>query len=182
VPEPVISVGQSFYILISGGNALNFSTAPAEQWIQNSPPPVASASGTTWSGQNWGVIPFEWMTEYFGALVISFNNDIPSYNWPSPNMPPPGASASAPTLLQIFLSGANPLDPSTWLTAQLLNTPQGLFLTWNPQPGLTYQVQVTTNFTAWSNLGAPRLAASNSDSINVTNGSGGYYRIMLLRQ
>jgi hypothetical protein len=35
---------------------------------------------------------------------------------------------------------------------------------------------------AWSNLGAPRFAAGNSDSIFVGHGLGGYYRIVLLRQ
>jgi hypothetical protein len=45
-----------------------------------------------------------------------------------------------------------------------------------------YQVQVTTNFKDWSNLDAPRLAAGNTDQIYVGKGSGGYYRIVLLRQ
>ena len=38
------------------------------------------------------------------------------------------------------------VDPSTWLQTALTKTSQGLFLSWNTQPGLTYQVQVTTNF------------------------------------
>ncbi len=129
-----------------------------------------STDGTTWGGLNWGGIPFEWMEEYYGDDVST---------WPS-------ASASVvpggPTLLQIFMGGGNPLVPGTWLQTALVNTPEGLFLTWNPQPGLTYQVQATTNFTAWSNLGAPRFAAGNTDQMSVSNGSGGYYRVLLLRQ
>jgi hypothetical protein len=139
-----------------------------------------SASGTTWSGQNWGGIPVEWMTEYFGNLSVSFNGSEPVYNWPSPNTPPAGGG---PALLQIFLSGGNPLDPNTWLQTALTRTPEGLFLSWNTQPGFTYQVEVTTNLpSAWSNLGAPRFAAGTSDSIYVGGGSAGYYRIQLLRQ
>ena len=89
----------------------------------------------------------------------------------------PGGS----TLLQVFLSGGNPLDPSTWLQTTLTKTAQGMFLNWNTQPGLTYQVQVTTNFGSWSNLGAPRFAAGTTDSIYVGGSPAGYYRVMLLR-
>jgi hypothetical protein len=132
-----------------------------------------SASGTTWSGLNWGGIPDEWMEEYYG--------DDQS-GWP-----PASASviSGGPTLLQIFSSGGDPTDSSTWLQMKLENTSEGLFLTWNPQPGLTYQVQVTTDFVSWSNLSppndAPRFAAGNGDSIYVGKGSGGYYRVVLLR-
>jgi hypothetical protein len=57
-----------------------------------------------------------------------------------------------------------------------------MYLSWNTQPGLTYQVQMTTNFTSWSNLGSPRFAADVSDSIFVGGGTVGYYRVLLLRQ
>jgi hypothetical protein len=61
-------------------------------------------------------------------------------------------------------------------------TSPGMYLSWNTQPGLTYQLQVTTNFTSWSNLGSPRFAAGSSDSIYVGSGTAGYYRVLLLRQ
>jgi hypothetical protein len=141
------------------------------------------ASGATWNGQSWGGIPFEWMTKYYGNLIITFGNNGPVYNWLSPNVPlVPGG----PTLLQVFLSGGSPLDSSTWLQTALSNTPEGLFLSWNTQPGFTYQVQATTNFTSWSNLGSPRFAAGATDAVFVGNSSvikpGRYYRILLLRQ
>lgn len=142
-------------------------------------PKSTNFCGTTWSGQSWGGIPFEWMTGYYGYLVVSFGGGGPTYNWPSPNtLLAPGG----PSLYQVFLSGGNPLAPGTWLKQALTRTPQGLFLSWNTQPGFTYQVQVTTNFTSWSNLGAPRFAAGASDAIYVGGGSAGYYRILLLRQ
>jgi hypothetical protein len=135
-----------------------------------------SAGGMTWSGLNWGGIPYEWMAEFFGGY---YNGTYHTNYWLSPNSP---VIPGGPTLLQIFTSGGNPYDSSTWLQTALVNTPEGLFLTWNPQPGFTYQVQATTNFTAWSNLGAPRFAAGNTDQMSVSNGSGGYYRVVLLRQ
>ncbi|MGD0251199.1 MAG: hypothetical protein ABSC01_00705 [Verrucomicrobiota bacterium] len=138
-----------------------------------------SAAGTTWSGQSWGGIPFEWMTGFYGSLTVTFNGNGVVYNWPAPNTP---VTPGGPALLQIFLSGGNPLVPSTWLQTVLTQTKQGLFLSWNTQPGLTYQVQMTTNFMSWSNLGAPRFAAEPSDSMNVGGGSAGYYRVVLLYQ
>jgi len=131
-----------------------------------------STSGTTWSGINYYGIPYEWMTNYYGLNMAS---------WPA-NVNAPLVSGG-PTLLQVFSSGGSPLDSSTWLRTALVNTTEGLFLTWDPQPGLTYQVQVKTNLaTTWSDLGSPRFATGNSDSINVGKGSGGYYRVVLLRQ
>jgi len=59
-----------------------------------------------------------------------------------------------------------------------------MFVIWNTQPGLTYQVQVTTDFTSWSVVpnGSARFAAGTNDSIFVGGGSAGYYRVLLLRQ
>jgi hypothetical protein len=140
-----------------------------------------SVSGTTWSGLNWGGIPYEWMAEFFGG----YYGVPPTYHtnsWPSPNLPPQNSPGS-PTLLALFLTGGIPYEPATWLQTVLTRTQEGWFLNWNTQPGSTYQVQVTTDFTSWSNVGAPRFAADTSDSIPIDVGSGGvgYYRVMLLR-
>ena len=94
-------------------------------------------------------------------------------------------AAGGPTLFQVFLSGGNPLDSSTWLQTTLTKTSQSQFyLSWNTQPGLTYQVQVTTNFTSWSVVsnGSARFAAGTNDWMYVGGGPAGYYRIVLLRQ
>jgi hypothetical protein len=130
-----------------------------------------SASGTTWSGLSWGGIPYEWMAEYFSDGIYNTNF------WPA-------ASAKVgpnTTLSQIFLTGGNPQDSSTWLATQLTHTSEGMFLSWNTQPGATYQVQITTNFASWSNVGSPRFAAGTSDSIFVGGNPVGYYRLVLLR-
>jgi hypothetical protein len=133
-------------------------------------PLSAPASGTTWSGLTWGGIPFEWMEQFYGSDLTK---------WPSATA---ALSPGGPTLLYVFLSGGSPLQPSTWLKMQLQQTSQGLFLSWNPQPGLIYQVQASANnMTAWTNLGAPRFAAGNVDSIYVGTGSHGYYRVLRLQ-
>jgi hypothetical protein len=137
-----------------------------------SPPALSPAtSGTTWSGANYYGLPLEWVEQYYGTTAA---------NWPS-NVNAP-LVAGGPTLYQVFLSGGDPLEPGTWLKSMLAQTTEGLFLSWNTQPGFTYQVQVSTNFTSWSNVGAPRFAAGTSDSIYVGGSSVGYYRIVLLRQ
>jgi hypothetical protein len=134
-----------------------------------------SASGTTWSGLNWNGIPYEWMAEFFGGYV---GGKYYTNSWPSATAP---FVAGGPTLQQIFKSGGNPFDSTTWLQTQLTQTPQGMFLTWNTLPGATYQVVVTTDLTSWSNVGSPRFAAGTTDSIYVGGGSAGYYRVVLLR-
>jgi hypothetical protein len=130
-----------------------------------------STSGTTWSGANYYGVPLEWVEEYYGLNVA---------NWPA-NVNAPLAPGG-PSLYQVFLAGGNPLDSTTWLRQQLTKTAAGVFLSWNTQPGATYQVQVTTNFTAWNNLGSPRFAAGTNDDINIGGAPAAYYRVNLLRQ
>jgi hypothetical protein len=132
-------------------------------------PLSAATEGSTWSGLNWGGIPYEWMSAYFG-------DDISQ--WPAAGS---SVGVDGPKLSKVFLSGGNPLDSSTWLKTQLTRTKQGLFLTWNTQPGFRYQVQVTSNFATWTDLGSPRFAAGESDSIYVGGSGVGYYRVVLLR-
>jgi hypothetical protein len=81
----------------------------------------------------------------------------------------------------VFLTGASPTVASTWLSTALINSPQGYFLTWNPQPGRVYQVQVSADLASWSNLGSPRFAAGAVDSLYVGISSVAYYRVLLQR-
>jgi len=143
-------------------------------------PASPAAYGTTWGGQSWGGIPFEWMTANYGPLSVTFVNGIPTYNWPVPNS---AIAPGGPTLYQAFLEGAT-ADPSTWLKQTLTQTPQGMFLTWNTIQGATYQVQSSSNAVTWTNDGVPRFEAGTSDSLYVSGGgsSSGFYRVVLLRQ
>jgi hypothetical protein len=131
---------------------------------QSSPlsPPASAAA---WSGVSYYGIPVEWMEEYWGA------------EWPPATIP---LAPGGPTPLQAFMTGANPLEPATWLQTSLSGTAQGYYLNWNPQPGLTYQVQYSSNLTSWANLGAPRFAAGTSDSLYLGSNNLGYYRVLCL--
>jgi hypothetical protein len=130
-----------------------------------------AAGGAAWSGLNYYGVPFEWMEKYYGYNFAS---------WPA-NVNVPLAPGGL-SLLQVFLSGGNPGNSSTWLQTTLTKTSQGMLLSWNTQPGFTYQVQVKTNLGgAWTNLNAPRFAAGYSDEINVGGTPAAYYRVLLLR-
>ena len=134
-----------------------------------------SAVGTTWSGLNWGGIPYEWMAAFFGGYV---NGTYHTNLWTPASTP---VASGGPTLLQVFLTGGNPFVSSTWLQSSLTATPEGLFLSWNTQPGHTYQVLTKSSLTGdWTNLGAPRFAAGASDSIYVGGGPAGYYLVQFL--
>jgi hypothetical protein len=128
-----------------------------------------ATAGTTWSNQKpyTGVLPVEWMAQYWGY----------GHAWPGPDDP---VAPGGPTVLQAFLTGADPTNPATWLRTALNNTAQGYFLSWNPQPGLTYQVQTSTNLTEWQNLGSPRFAVGTMDSLYIGLSNSGYYRVMWL--
>jgi hypothetical protein len=125
-----------------------------------------ATTATAWSGISYYGIPVEWMNQYWADA------------WPLATVP---LAPGGPTPIQIFLSGGNPLDPSTWLRTSLANSSQGLYLNWNPQPGHTYQVQSSSNLKTWVNVGTPRFAPGNADSILLGTTSSAYYRILCLQ-
>jgi hypothetical protein len=133
-------------------------------------PLSGAVKGKTWSGLNWGGIPWEWMVEQFGAEATNF--------WLAAGE---RVRENGPTLLQIFLSGGNPKDATTWLTTAITPAKDGFYVSWNPQPGAVYQVEVTTNFTTWQPVGQPRFAAGRTDSIFIKGGTVGYYHVVLMR-
>jgi hypothetical protein len=196
---PLQGLSVSNYRVYVDGAATNIATVTSNQWTMTaanglttnsthsfqldyvtqagrSPASLSpSASGTTWSGLNYYGVPYEWMVGYYGGYV---SGKYYTNNWPSPTAKLNGINL---TLGQIFLSGGNPLDDTSWLQTTLTKTSQGMFLGWNTQPGATYQVQVTTDFNSWSNAGSPRFAPGTTDSMNVGGSPVGYYRVVLLR-
>jgi len=149
-------------------------------------PLSAATTNSTWSGLNWGGIPYEWMAAFYGGY---FSGKYHTNNWPSAGTV---IGTGGITVYQVFLmSGGsmtgviNPLDSTTWLQAALAKTSQGFRLNWWPNvPGHTYQVMMTTNFTSWSAVGSPQPATDPlvgaTNSINVGNGSSGFYRVLFL--
>ena len=98
-------------------------------------------------------------------------------HWPAGSAP---VAPGGPTVLQVFLTGADPANPSTWLRTAVIHTAQGYFLTWNPRPGLTYQVQTSADLRTWQDLGSPRFALGASESVYIGLSHAAYYRVMWL--
>jgi hypothetical protein len=136
-------------------------------------PPSPVASGTTWDNESWGGIPWKWMAAIYGSDISQ---------WPPANS---SLGQGAPTLYQVFLTGGNPKDPSTWLQTSLeVAQVQGqavYLLHWNTQPGLTYQVQTSSDAVNWADFQSPRLAADITDSVAVPKNDLQYYRLVRLR-
>jgi hypothetical protein len=135
-------------------------------------PLSAIASGTTWGPDgNGDGLPDDWQTLYWGKPLPNANNPT---NWPPPN----ALLAPGVTVRDVFLWGANPLNPSTWLKQWITHTSQGLFLNWNTVPGSIYQVQISTDLENWTPLGAPRFEAGSTDSLYLGTSGKGYYQIV----
>ena len=109
------------------------------------------------------------MSAYFGGDIFA---------WPSPAADGDGDGASN---RDEFRAGTDPTDPNSVLRQQLEQTPQGMFLTWNTEMGFIYQVQVSTSLDSWSNVGLPRFAAGDVDSVYVGGTAKAYYRIERVR-
>jgi hypothetical protein len=133
-------------------------------------PLSASTSGTTYNaGATWGGIPQEWMVRYFGGDMFS---------WPSPNADSDGDGMSNK---DEFLAGTDPTNKDSVLRVRLQSTSQGLFLNWDTQPGLIYQVQTCTDLRNWTDVGSPRFASGAIDSMYVGGSNANYYRVLRLR-
>ncbi len=128
-------------------------------------PSSTTVTNSTWQTARRGFdLPYDWETLYYGTNSANWKN--------SDYQLAPGV-----TVGMVFDWGANPLDPATWLKQSLSVTPEGLFLSWNTVLGGIYQVQSTTDFVNWTNVGGPRFAAGATDSIYLGAGSSANFRI-----
>jgi len=129
-------------------------------------PLSAATTNTTYGPIAYSGIPVEWMARYFGD------------NWPPANA---DGDADGASNYDEFLAGTNPTNASSALRVRIDQTAQGLFLNWNTEPGLIYQVQTSPNLDDWTNLGGPRLAAGAVDSMFAGLGNAGHFRVLRLR-
>lgn len=122
----------------------------------------------TWGADlNGDGLPDDWQALYFGKLHVD------------PNADTDGDGASN---YEEFLAGTDPTDPSSVLRTQISAREQGLYIEWNTIAGNYYQLQVTSDFTGWTNVGTPRFAYSISDSLPCSGpGQVRYYRVIRMR-
>lgn len=128
-------------------------------------------TGTTWGADaNGDGLPDDWQRLYFDKSPSA---------WPSPTTDTDGDGASDRAE---FLAGTNPQDASSVLRSAVSASTGQLRFNWNTQPGMVYQVQVSTNLVDWSNVGPPRFAAGAGDNVPIEQtGTAGYYRVILVR-
>ncbi len=127
-----------------------------------------SATATTYGAGAYFGIPFEWMSQYnWGA------------GWPTVQADSDGDGVSN---WDEFRAGTNPTDANSVLRVRLQSSEQGLFLNWNTQAGLMYQVwSATLPSGPWTKVGQPRFAADAVDSLYVGGSTASFYRIERLR-
>ncbi|HEX7860505.1 MAG TPA: thrombospondin type 3 repeat-containing protein [Verrucomicrobiae bacterium] len=131
--------------------------------------PLSEAvSVTTWGEDaNADGIPDEWQRENWGKV------------WPGATVDSDGDGASN---LAEFLAGTDPTDGNSVLAVQISPREQGLYVQWRTSPGAYYQVQVTSDFQTWANVGASRFAPSTMDSVPMESaGTIRYYRVIRMR-
>jgi hypothetical protein len=133
----------------------------------------ASTAGKTWGADLTGAasgpdgLPDDWQMLYWGSK-------------------PSGWSAAAgdndgdgATNYQEFLAGTDPTDPRSVLKTSFSQGDLGRYLNWNTRPGSIYQVQISTNFVLWDNVGSARRAAGSSDSVLLGSAAGtAFYRVV----
>ncbi|MCX6922365.1 MAG: hypothetical protein NT154_03990 [Verrucomicrobia bacterium] len=170
----VTSVATNLWIMTAGkGLAVSTSYSFQVDYVTTSgrrSPLSAATVGTTWDKDIYGnLLPVEWMAQNWGY----------GHLWPNPN---DQVTPGGPTVLDVFRTGANPFDPTTWLRAAMSVDTMGTNLTWAAQPGLFYQVQISTNFGSWMNVGTPQLATNTVgiNPIDFSNAKAAYYRVIWL--
>jgi hypothetical protein len=164
-PTAIVPANSNSWTATGLSAATTYSFAVNYVAASGTSPLSPSATGTTWQDCDYYGVPCQWLEQYYGYNIGS---------WPSGTAP---LAPGGPTLLQVFMTGGNPTNSATWLTSTLTLTSQGMELVWNTQPGLTYQVQESTNMATWSNVGTPIYAAGTNNFIPVGGQPASFYRI-----
>jgi len=134
-------------------------------------PQSSSASGRTYGADgNADGIPDEWQISHWGATASK---------WGAPGDDSDGDGMSNQ---QEFMAGTDPRDAASSLKTEVQTVQGALYFKWNTVPGKVYQMQFSSDFQSWTNLGAQRMAVSGEDSVFVEQSAGlGFYRIVLVR-
>ena len=121
---------------------------------------TSANAGTTWGEDgNLDGLPDDWQTRHWGSNPAA---------WPGTNVDSDNDGA---TNGQEFLAGTDPRDAASVLRLSMQNSPQGMRLYWNSRPGSIYQVQSSSDFTTWQNVGRARFSPGALDSISLNGAS-----------
>ncbi|HEY1173414.1 MAG TPA: fibronectin type III domain-containing protein [Verrucomicrobiae bacterium] len=207
-PTPVVSGRDSSSIVVSWSPLVGMGVASYYVYVDGNPSPMVVDANTTqvtinglqpsttysWriayrlndnrvspqsvaaTGRTWGVdsnadgIPDEWQIANWGATASK---------WGAPGEDSDGDGLSN---YQEFLAGTDPRDENSALRTQVQVVEGAFYFKWNTTPGKVYQIQHSSDFQTWTDVGAQRMAVSGEDSVFVDQSAGiGFYRIILVR-
>lgn len=124
-------------------------------------PKSAAVSASTWGrDENFDGLPDDWQERFFGD-ERDFPSDLQKRD--------ADFDGDGLTNLQELLAGTDPTDSQSLLQTKVESTDMGLRLRWNAKPGGFYQVQVSHGVgeLSWADVGSPRLAVDDFDSISI---------------
>ena len=165
---PTVSVTNTYWNATGLGASSQHSYRLAYVLTDGRRSPLSlSTTNSTYSTVSYSGIPGEWMSYYYGE------------DWPLANADNDGDGVSTKNE---FLQGTDPNDAASVLKYKLRPSLQGMFLDWNTQAGLVYQVQTkSTPAGAWANFGGPRFAAGTNDTTYVGGNNSAFFRIGRVR-
>jgi len=175
---PTISATNSNRVVVNGLLPQSTHTFRLAYLLPNGirSPLSAEASGVTWGEDQTGPdgvpdgLPDDWQIRYWGTKVG---------NWGRANLDSDGDGVSN---IREFLAGTDPTNANSVLKTWITRNAFGRVLNWNSQPGLVYQPQISSDLSTWTDLGAPRFAAGNSDSMAITTAARAqYFRVIRIR-
>ena len=167
-----VSVSKNMFSLMQLGAGSSHTFRLAYKLIDGRVSPFSPvATGTTWGDDgNFDGLPDDWQVLYWGS---------DSSKWPAASLDSDDDGASN---LQEFLADTNPIDAKSVLLTRITTSIQGQRLEWNTKAGLIFQVQTSADFKTWNDVGSPRFAAGDTDSIPVSgNTQASFYRVIRMR-
>ncbi|MCU0782830.1 MAG: hypothetical protein MUF81_02040 [Verrucomicrobia bacterium] len=181
---PFVSVLSSNALSITWPALAGFSVANYEVYADGAATPTATVASNSWTMGGLGLSS----THYFRlAYVLTDGRHSPLSGATTNTTYGALTYGGIPYEWMVYYFGGDlfswpsPFADSDGDRIRLQHTAQGLYLNWNTQPGLMYQVQVSTNLGSWSNLGGSRFAAGYLDSMYAGGANAGYYRVLRLR-
>ena len=183
------SLGQDTFREGVFGRVLTAGAPSSPEFLVNTHTSGAQIQQTV-ASDNSGQFVVAW-SGYMGESAYDLRGQRYEIEWPPPGITATanlGSAASSSGPLEAPVSVA-PLPAGSSVLAgmqggnnlrvSIANSSKGPRLSWTAEPGGIYQVQYSTNFTRWDNVGEPRTATSNSEWTPVGHSdSAGFYRVI----
>lgn len=115
----------------------------------------ASVTSTWGQDRNFDGLPDDWQEMFFGKGNVDYAKARDDFD-------DDGAMN-----FEELLAGTDPTDAESILQTEVISTEVGLKLRWNTERGGVYRVQISTDVSSWEDVGVPRLAMEEWDSVSI---------------